>query len=471
MVLALDGVGYTAGASGTTCAITLTTTSTNDVIIVFAAVNSTTTASIADTAGLTWALRQRVVGGSDCIEEWWAISAGVLSADTITLTLSATSSFVSASAHGISGANTSNPFDQNASLPGTNAAGIVAISTSSRNTFIVSAYRMAANQNPLAGQGYTQIAGNTGNGYFGSQYLIANAQQDNLRAVFCGSDVNGGIADAIVAEPPTGAPQEVVYLTTASASTQQWAPPGNCATIDKIELWGGGGSGAYENGARATGGGAGAYTFINGPIAVSSIVTAGTVPYVVGPGGANVFAATGVGINGTDTWFVAAGTYKAVAGGGGKTAASGTAAGGTAGAAASCIPSGNAVNGGAGGTCSSTGGASGGGSSGTPSGAGVSAAAVTTAVAGTGVGPVPGSIGGNPDASGGGGLNGGSGGGGSKVANVSGNGGAPGGGSGAYNFSTAGIGTGTGGNGQIRITYTPITPYQPLPQRGPILAQ
>jgi len=233
-----------------------------------------------------------------------------------------------------------------------------------------------------------------------------------------------------------------VTLTTGAGSTQQWSPPTDCFVIDLLELWGPGGSGAKETGARCTGGGAGAYVPVTGPIVVATLLTAGTVPYFLGAGGAAVTVANTVGNAGAaKTWFIAntgSSTYWADIGLGGQTAASGTAAGGVGGILANGQPpTGTGQPGGAGGTSTVTTGASGGGASGSSAGAGVNAVAVTTAVGGAGATAPAG---------------GGSGGAASITTSNATAGSQPGGGGGAVLGATGN--SGAGGAGQIKITYT-----------------
>lgn len=231
-----------------------------------------------------------------------------------------------------------------------------------------------------------------------------------------------------------------ITLTTG-VGTQQWTPPYDCVTIDKLELWGPGGSGGKRAG-RATGGGSGAYNSINGPISVASLLVGGTVPYLIGQGGAAVSATSTAGNNGSaKTWFSAIGTYAADFGQGGQTGTSGTTAGGIGGLTANCVPTTNAKVGGSGGTCASATGASGGGASGSTAGVGVTAVAVSTAIAGAGAtAPAGGGSGGAASI---------------VVATNAIAGSAPGGGGGAINGASTGN-SGAGATGQITITYTPV---------------
>ena len=95
----------------------MTTANANDVIILNIAENGTTVSSVSDTAGLTW--HQEAVAGTGpyLIYQYYAIAPTALSADAITVNFTGSSYFADLNAFGISGANTSSPFDPNASLP------------------------------------------------------------------------------------------------------------------------------------------------------------------------------------------------------------------------------------------------------------------------------------------------------------------------------------------------------------------
>jgi hypothetical protein len=123
--LAIDGVA-TGNSSTSTATVTLTTTSTNDVIVVQTVNNSAssvTVTGVTDTAGLTWTKRAGVdwdTSGRFRAEEWYAIAPTALSNDTITVSYSSAASHsIRNFAFGVSGANTTTPFDTNGSLPAT----------------------------------------------------------------------------------------------------------------------------------------------------------------------------------------------------------------------------------------------------------------------------------------------------------------------------------------------------------------
>jgi hypothetical protein len=225
---------------------------------------------------------------------------------------------------------------------------------------------------------------------------------------------------------------------TVGTGTQQWTPPVDCLSIDLIEIWGPGGSGG-KRAARVTGGGSGAYLAIPGPLSVSRLLTAGTVPYQTGRGGAAQSTATTAGNPGTaKSWFLSSTVFAADLGLGGLASGTTTTAGGAGGLVANCIPTWAAKAGGNGGTDSSASGASSGGASGSAAGVGVNGAAISTAVAG-GTTSAP--------------AGGGNGGAASITASNATSGSSPGGGGGAINNASGS--SGAGADGQINVTYTP----------------
>lgn len=113
---------------------TLTTSSTNDIIVAFVGnnkISSTGSAnpvsSVSDTASLVWTNRsqtsfQNSAAGTPWVdvEMWWALSSGALSNDTVTANFSTCcglfdNGFIIVA--GYHGANTSMPWDSNVSVP------------------------------------------------------------------------------------------------------------------------------------------------------------------------------------------------------------------------------------------------------------------------------------------------------------------------------------------------------------------
>lgn len=130
--------------------ITLTTSNTNDIIIVASACRITGTcaeiSSISDTAGLTWAVRKRqkftdAVANVNELEEWYAKSSGALSSDTITVNYGAGTISNRLSVFGVSGTYFASPFDLNASVAAGNGAATSpvanTVSTNTANTLLL----------------------------------------------------------------------------------------------------------------------------------------------------------------------------------------------------------------------------------------------------------------------------------------------------------------------------------------------
>lgn len=216
MSLALDGSAHGTGVVATTCSATLTTSNAGDIIMVVVTLNHGPLLSVTS-PNLTFALygRQTLVnngsGDPTYLDIWKAVAAGALSSEVITATQSG-SDYITMDAFGVSGANTSSPFDANGSLPAV-SPGIgsdVVLSTTSANTFIFCGYRMAVTANPTAGAGFTLIHGSDNQGVI---YKIVSAAQTSLDcALTTGSgDMNGGVGGAIVMASAAGLPSGLNY--------------------------------------------------------------------------------------------------------------------------------------------------------------------------------------------------------------------------------------------------------------------
>jgi hypothetical protein len=203
--LELDGNGFSSTSVGSPSTnVTLTTANVNDVIILNIEENGTTVGSVSDAAGLTWNLQAVAGTGGDLLYQYYAVAPNALSADAISVNFAGTASFVDLNAFGISGANTSSPFD-NTSIPGTSDSSTVSVTTSNANDLILAAYRLFP-ANPSAGSGWTA---NESGDYYLSEYQIVSTAQAGLVATVSnsGGTINGGIVDAVVAatgDPPSG---------------------------------------------------------------------------------------------------------------------------------------------------------------------------------------------------------------------------------------------------------------------------
>ena len=197
-MLAIDGSGFlNTSSSVSSAAVTLTTANAHDVIILDVAENGTSVSSISDTAGLTW--HQVAVAGTspDLIYQYYAIANSALSGDAITVHFSGSANYLDLNAFGISGANTSAPFDSNASLAATSNSSTVSASTSNANDLIFAAYRFGGLPTATAGSGWTAISAPSSD-YYLSEYQVVSSAQTGLVATASPSNENGGIVDAVI---------------------------------------------------------------------------------------------------------------------------------------------------------------------------------------------------------------------------------------------------------------------------------
>lgn len=150
---------------------------------------------------LRWFRRAGRWGQGQEIEEWYAIAASALTGYNIVI--NAGSQFAGspngAIAFGVTGANTTLPFDANASLPVARGATVnppaapATISTSAGNTMVVGGF----NPGGAAGSGFTLI-GSGGSAM--AEYLIESSPQTNLVVGLSTNQANQNamIADALV---------------------------------------------------------------------------------------------------------------------------------------------------------------------------------------------------------------------------------------------------------------------------------
>jgi hypothetical protein len=242
----IDGKNATAylAASGST---KLTTTQTNDVIYVTVAIKGTQTASVSG-AGLTWSQRGLISTTYGKIYAFYAVSAGLLSAATISTTLSSSVRFV-ITAFGVSGVNTTAPFDPNLGSPatatGTSLTPTVTFTTTSTNDFIIGAAFINNNPTITNRAGFTTImtltSGTSMNS--ASEYQNgANAGSKTASFTLSGSQNWAIIGDALV---PLTIPLSFSAYTTNSAGvvvstlvgvTSLNAPASNTQTAATVDV-------------------------------------------------------------------------------------------------------------------------------------------------------------------------------------------------------------------------------------------
>jgi autotransporter passenger strand-loop-strand repeat protein len=207
--LAIDGNGFSnVTSSQTSATVSLTTSQANDVLILEVLQNHSTVASVTDTAGLTWHLRAVAGTSPNTIYEYYAIAPSAVSNDVVTVNFAGSVTYADLNAFGVSGANTSSPFDPNASIAATPATSAGSVTTSNANDLIFAAYRFATNSNPNVGSGWTAI--NASGSYYLSEYQVASADQNGLAATASTTDENGGIVDAIMAASSSGGSSGIV---------------------------------------------------------------------------------------------------------------------------------------------------------------------------------------------------------------------------------------------------------------------
>lgn len=200
--LALDGSTGVLNSTGSPSAtLTLTTTASPDVIVVSCAYNGASSVTSVAGSGLTFTHRAKA-GGSQYIDEWYAIASSPLSSEVITVTFSGSTSYNACTAFGISGANSTAPYDTNSVLPVISTATPTTFSTSNANDIILGLTRTTSAASPTPISGWTAVYAPTG-GYFIAQYEIVSTVQSS--ASYAGPATNGTIVDAVVQASGGGA--------------------------------------------------------------------------------------------------------------------------------------------------------------------------------------------------------------------------------------------------------------------------
>lgn len=196
MALALDGSSSSTATSANR-ALTLTTTNANDII--FAVASGNGKLSAVSGASLTWVMRSQAAGSNNLnVTTFWALAPSILTSATLTLTWSA-STFMSCWVFGVSGANSSSPFDPNGGLPVQDinvASGTY--STTNANDLVIAANSCNYSATPAVPTGFTAIAGpNTS--YFGQCcYQILSSPQSGTTVSWPSANTgNSFIIDAV----------------------------------------------------------------------------------------------------------------------------------------------------------------------------------------------------------------------------------------------------------------------------------
>src|SRR5579859_6590166 len=172
----LDGHAHGTHSTSGNLTVALTTSLTNDIIVVMvynehnggaSAVSSVTS------PGLAFAQRSSSNGsGNGSLEVWWALAATALTAATITVAFSSTYDDASCVAFGVHGCNTSAPWDGNASLPkkasftaSSSTPSVTRVSTTLTNNYLIAAIGACSGtgfNTPISGWSVIDSAPNSG---------------------------------------------------------------------------------------------------------------------------------------------------------------------------------------------------------------------------------------------------------------------------------------------------------------------
>jgi hypothetical protein len=178
--------------------LSLTTTQTNDVIVVVVqGADSGGTGFTITGSGLTFRQRGSTLDvGGNLFAVFWAKATSTFSGN-ITVTVNSWAGFGFSSAIGwaISGANTSSLFDANVSLPATTSTTAAASGTTSNaNDFVFAAYQDGLG---TAGAGWAQILNGTGD--FSVEYQVVSSAGSYTGNLSPNNNTLVGVTDAVVA--------------------------------------------------------------------------------------------------------------------------------------------------------------------------------------------------------------------------------------------------------------------------------
>lgn len=248
----IDGHATGVASTGANATATLTTTNANDIIVVqIYNENHTGTASAVTSVsatGLTFAKRATSNGSTTgSMEIWWALSTLALTAAVITVVFTSTYDDCDVIAFGVSGCNTSTPWDANVSLPahasfntGPTTPAVSGVSTSSADDLLLAFVGAigGASGNPPSGWTNLTVSSN-GGGTLGSsadisyksvsstQSGITVTSTDSIAFAF-GNPAGEMIVDALTSDagaPPTTGEASQTMLEGIAADT----PKGNVA--------------------------------------------------------------------------------------------------------------------------------------------------------------------------------------------------------------------------------------------------
>lgn len=222
-------VDTSAAVTGTVSAVSFSTSSANDLILVLiwsAGSGTPTVTGISDSASqVSWQTSARKKQGtaSAGYEEWYGIASGTLSSDTITVAFSGTRSNGSIQIISITGYNASTPFDTNASIPQLTTASAatetLTISTSNGSDLLIAAVDANASLGSVVTipAGFTAIQGGALDDY-SSCYESVSSTQSSLAVTYSWTTSRqfGMVVDAI--QSGSGSSPVTIDLSSGSWS-------------------------------------------------------------------------------------------------------------------------------------------------------------------------------------------------------------------------------------------------------------
>ena len=226
--LALDGHASGTSVSSSTVATSTTLTTTNATDVIIALVTSITTGAgppnVSSISGCSLSWTKRFSRGNTLLatpdhgnaDIWYATTSGTISSCTVTANLSSTNADRSAdiTVFGISGANTSTPFDTNVALTGSSSSTSTSstprvfsgLSTNNANDFVF-AVTTANTTSGNPGAGYTTIdVAHVTAGHQDNQYQIFSSTQSGVTVTFGSADQGNGYVILIDAVQQAGGP-------------------------------------------------------------------------------------------------------------------------------------------------------------------------------------------------------------------------------------------------------------------------
>ena len=201
----IDGAATSQPATGsTTSTQTITTTSSNEVIISLITSTADAVTNTTDNSGVTaaWTVNRATAGTGPGLFESWTTASAPITAKTITTTYTGSTAFVETIVFGVIGAKISAPFDTGGSsnVPQTSTGAAVSVITNNANTLVLGFSRNASNTNPTSG-GFTAVGGaTTFAGFTLAQYKAITAAGTTSVSDPSGT-ANGLIGDALVCGP------------------------------------------------------------------------------------------------------------------------------------------------------------------------------------------------------------------------------------------------------------------------------